>query len=72
MTVFREVVVELIGMFFAEKRLTITVLTLVTLAGCLIDFTDLDPLVGGSVLLFGCLILLVESVCRAAFKPTPQ
>ena len=70
MTVLREVVVELIGMFFAEKRLTITVLTVVTLAGCLIHFTDLDPLVGGSVLLFGCLILLVESVCRAAFKPT--
>ena len=27
---------------------------------------DLDPLVGGTVVLFGCLILLIESVCRAA------
>jgi len=36
------------------------------MAGCLVDFTDLDPLVGGTVVLFGCLILLVESVCRSA------
>ena len=72
MTVLKEVVAELIGMFVAERRLTIAVLTVVAMAGCLVDFTDLDPLVGGSVLLFGCLILLVESVCRAAFKPTPQ
>jgi hypothetical protein len=38
----------------------------VTMAGCLVDFTDLDPLVGGTVVLFGCLILLIESVCRSA------
>jgi hypothetical protein len=56
----------LIGMFVAERRLTIAVLTIVTMAGCLIDFTDLDPLVGGSVVLLGCLILLIESVCRSA------
>ena len=66
MTVLREVVAELIGMFVAEKRLTIAVLTVVTVAGCLVDFTDLDPLVGGSVVLSGCLILLIESVCRSA------
>jgi hypothetical protein len=48
MTMVKELATELIGMFFAEKRLAI------------------DPLVGGAVLLFGCLILLIESVCRAA------
>jgi hypothetical protein len=32
----------------------------------LVDFAGLNPLVGGAVLLFGCLILLIESVCRAA------
>jgi hypothetical protein len=66
MTVLKEVVAELIGMFIVERRLTIAVLTVVTMAGCLVDFTDLDPLVGGTVVLFGCLILLVESVCRSA------
>ena len=66
MTVLNEVLAELIRMFAAEKRLTIAVLTVVIMAGCLVDFTDLDPLVGGTVVLFGCLILLVESVCRSA------
>jgi hypothetical protein len=70
MTVLKEVVAELIGMFVAEKRLTIAVLTIVAMAGCLIDFTDLDPLVGGSVVLFGCLILLIESVYRCARAST--
>jgi hypothetical protein len=66
MTVLKDVVAELIGMFLAEKRLTIAVLMVVTMAGCLVDFTELDPLVAGSMVLFGCLILLIESVCRFA------
>ena len=66
MTVLKEVVAELIGMFIAEKRLTTAVLAVVTVAGCLANFTDLDPLVGGLVMLLGCLILLIENVWRAA------
>ena len=66
MTVLKEVVAELITMFVAERRLTIAVLGVVTVAGCLANFTDLDPLVGGAVVLLGCLILLIESVCRSA------
>jgi hypothetical protein len=66
MTVLKEIAAELTGMFVAEKRLTIAVLTVVTMAGCLVDFTELDPLVGGTVVVFGCLILLIESVCRSA------
>ena len=41
-------------------------LAIVAVAGSLVDFAGLNPLVGGAVLLFGCLILLIESVCRAA------
>ena len=66
MTVLKEIVAELTGMFVAEKRFTIAVLTVVTMAGCLVGFTDLDPLVGGTVVLFGCLTLLIESVTRSA------
>jgi hypothetical protein len=66
MTVLKEVVAELIGMFVAEKRLTIAVLVVVTMAGWLVDIIGLDPLFGGATLLFGCLILLIESVCRSA------
>jgi len=66
MTVFKEVVAELIGMFVGEKALTIAVLMVVATAGGLVDFAGVTPLVGGAVLLFGCLILLIESVCRSA------
>lgn len=70
MTVLKEVVAELISMFVGERRLTIAVLALVTVAGCLANFTDLDPLVGGTMMLLGCLILLIESVWRSAKAST--
>ena len=66
MTMLKELAAELIGMFVAEKRLTIAVLVIVAVTGSLVDFAGLNPLVGGAVLLFGCLSLLIESVCRAA------
>jgi hypothetical protein len=66
MTVLKEVAAELIGMFVAEKQLTIAILGVVIVAGWLANFTDLDPLVGGTALLLGCLALLVESVFRGA------
>ncbi len=66
MTMLKEFAAELIGMFVGEKRLTISVLAIVAAAGSLVDFIGLDPLVGGAAMLFGCLILFVESVCRSA------
>ena len=66
MTMLKEVVAELISMFVAERRLTIAILGVVTVAGCVANFTDLDPLVGGAVVLLGCLILLIESVWCSA------
>ncbi len=71
MTVLKEVVAELISMFVGERRLTIAVLGVVTVAGCLANFADLDPLVGGTVMLLGCLMLLIESVWRAAKASAP-
>jgi len=66
MTLLKEFAAELIGMFVGEKRMTISVLAIVAATGSLVDFIGLDPLAGGAVLLFGCLILLVESVCRSS------
>jgi hypothetical protein len=71
MTVIKEVVAELIGMFVAEKRLTVAVLALVALTGLLIDLAGLDELAGGAVLLFGSLTLLVASVYHAARLRSP-
>jgi hypothetical protein len=66
MTMLKELAAELIGMFIGEKRLTISILAIVAAVGSLVDFIGLDPLVGGAALLFGCLILLIESVWRSA------
>ena len=66
MTILKELFAELIGMFFAEKCLTVAILVLVAAAGSLVDFIGLDQLIAGAVLLFGCLVLLIESVCRSA------
>ena len=66
MIMLREVAGELIGMFVGEKPLAIALLLIVATAGLLTNFTGVGRLLGGSLLLFGCLLLLVESVCRAA------
>jgi hypothetical protein len=70
MTMLKELAAELIGMFFAEKRLTLAVLALVAVTGLLVDFAGLDRLVGGALLLFGSLFLLVVSICHAARSRT--
>jgi hypothetical protein len=71
MSVLKELAAELIGMFFGETRLTVAVLALVAATDSLIDFIGLNPLVGGAVLLFGCLTVLIESVCRSARARAP-
>jgi Co/Zn/Cd efflux system component len=68
MTMLKELAAELIGMFVSESRLTLFVLAIVAVVGLLVNFSSLNPLLGGVALLLGCLLLLVESVLRAA-KP---
>jgi hypothetical protein len=66
MAILGELAAELVGMFAGEKQLTLAVLALIAAAGLLVDFSGLDPLLGGAVLLLGCLTVLVESVIRGA------
>ena len=66
MTMLRDLAAELVGMFAGEKRLTLTVVALVAAAGALVDFVGLNQLIAGTVLLLGCPVLLIESVCRSA------
>ena len=70
MTMLKELAAELIGMFVGETQLTISILAIVAAVGSLVAFIDLDPLLGGAALLFGCLALLIESVCRSARAST--
>ena len=66
MTMLREIIAELIGMFIGDARLTLAVLALVASVAALIKLADVDPLAAGVVLLVGCLGLLIENVHRSA------
>jgi hypothetical protein len=66
MTILREVVSELVGMFLADARLTLAILALVSVVAGLIRGMGIAPTVGGLFLMFGCLIILVESAVREA------
>jgi type IV secretory pathway VirB2 component (pilin) len=69
MAMLRELVAELVGMFAGEKRLTLAVLAVIAAAELLLDFTSLNQLIAGAVLLFGSALLLIENVCRSARTP---
>ena len=71
MTMLKELAAELMGMFVGESRLTLSVLAIVAAVGLLVNFSSLNPLLGGAALLLGCLLLLVESVLRAARPRNP-
>jgi hypothetical protein len=64
MSLLKEVVAELIGMFFGDAQLTVALLLLSAVAGILIELTGIDPLVGGIVLMAGCPALLIASLRR--------
>jgi hypothetical protein len=64
MSLLKEIIAELIGMFFGDVRLTIAILLLVAGTGALIDLAGVDPLVGGGVLALGCPALLLANLWR--------
>ena len=65
MTVLKEIVAEVIGMFVGDARLSLAILAVVGMAAALIA-CGLDRLGAGGLLLAGCLFILVESVRRGA------
>jgi hypothetical protein len=64
MTMLKEILAELVGMFVGDAWLTAAILALVAVAAGLIRFVGVAPLTGGLVLLLGCLALLAGSVLR--------
>ena len=60
------IALELIAMVAGDSRLTIGVLAIVATAGLLIGVAGVEPLTGASLLLVGCLILLIDNVRRFA------
>jgi hypothetical protein len=66
MTVLKEIAAEIFGMFISDARLTVAVLAIVAASATAIRLAGTDPLIGGGILLIGCLGLLVENVHRSA------
>lgn len=66
MTILKDVLAELFGMFVSDARLTAAVLAVVAVAAGLIGPGGVPPLIGGGVLLIGCLAVLLGAVARAA------
>ncbi|PBB16587.1 hypothetical protein [Mesorhizobium sp. WSM4313] len=62
----RLVVKELVGMFADDGNLALLALILIALIAAAVKFLGLPPLVGGFLLLVGCLAILLQSTRRAA------
>ena len=73
MNVLREVADTLLKMFIGDAFLTLGTLIVVALAGLLTRFGAVPQLVGGAILFFGCVVVLVASVVvdgrRDRFRP---
>ena len=66
MTLVKDIISELFGMFVGDARLTVAVLAVVAIAGVLSDVAHVGALVSGGVLLIGILCVVVEAVRHAA------
>jgi hypothetical protein len=66
MNIVRLAVREFIGMFVDDGNLALLALLLIAAITAAVKFLALPPLVGGILLLIGCLAILVQSVRRAA------
>lgn len=68
MSILKDVLSELFKMFVSDARLTAAILVVVAVTAALTRGTSLSPLVGGVVLLVGCIGVLVVAVRREAQK----
>ncbi|MBZ9885471.1 hypothetical protein LB535_24340 [Mesorhizobium sp. CA10] len=57
---------ELVGMFVDDGNLALLALILIALITAVVKFLGLPPLIGGLLLLVGCLAILLQSTRRAA------
>jgi uncharacterized membrane protein YdjX (TVP38/TMEM64 family) len=57
---------ELAGLFVDDGALALAIVAIVVLAGIVAAMMPGVPLVAGAILLFGCLVVLVLNVAKAA------
>ncbi|WP_217577069.1 hypothetical protein [Mesorhizobium sp. GbtcB19] len=66
MNMIRIVLKELVGMFVDDGSLALLALILIALVTAAVKLIAMPPLIGGFLLLVGCLAILLESARRAA------
>ena len=66
MSIIRLVAREFLGMFVDDGNLALLALVLVAAVAAAVKLLALPPLLGGVLLLVGCLAILLQSVRRAA------
>ena len=66
MSVIRLVAREFLGMFVDDGNLALLALVLVAAVAAAVKLLALPPLLGGVLLLVGCLAILLQSLRRAA------
>ncbi|MGO7181093.1 hypothetical protein ACCT14_08210 [Rhizobium brockwellii] len=57
---------EFFGMFIDDGALALAALLLTAIVGVLVKFAHVDALLVAALLLLGCLLILAESLTRAA------
>jgi uncharacterized membrane protein YdjX (TVP38/TMEM64 family) len=66
MKMLAEMLRELAGLFVDDGALALAIVAIVVLAGIVAAMMPGVPLVAGAILLFGCLVVLVLNVAKAA------
>ncbi|WP_327206708.1 hypothetical protein [Rhizobium beringeri] len=66
MNILKVALKEFFGMFIDDGALALAALLLIAAVGVLVKFAQVDALLSAALLLVGCLLILAESVARAA------
>jgi Flp pilus assembly protein TadB len=72
MTLLKDLVAELVGMFVGDAPFAIAILFVVGLSAALIDLTGIGTLTGGVVLVVGCLLILFDNIRRSSRRTTEK
>ncbi|MBB3397375.1 MULTISPECIES: hypothetical protein [unclassified Rhizobium] len=66
MNILKIILKETVGLFIDDGALALFATLLIALTGGLVKYAGIDGLLGAAILFIGCLLILAESVARAA------
>ena len=64
MEIIKDVLAELFSMFVTDARLTLATLILVAVVAILLLVLHVNALIGGLLLLLGCIAIIIEATIR--------